>query len=692
MWKLVLLDWDGDAIGEFTDANNIRLNFGLSKSSNLTFETNLETPMGKEIADRDFSVIAAYKQRESDGDWRLKFVGPVLSTEEIADNNIPTIAVTAVDAYWRLSKRIVNNNLNEGRGERGVPASPTLDGYILACDTGNHRILKFNEPDATLDKTIGSLGSGNGQFNTPQGVAVDKLTNNYYVADTNNYRIQKFDANDNYVTKWGSNGTGAGQFGADMRGIAVDKDGNVWVGDRVNQRLQKFDPYGNVLLVINGNSNHPLDFIYDVIAYEDKILACDLGGTLSPLNYYGVQVFSVEGNYLGRLSEGLLPNYSVAPAQTSDALDYNKSGPLGNLKKAYAHYSSFFGTDLSVGQIDNNNDLISIGLYALFGSANGTLKVLNQLPYQDYIYLAVSESGVSSSIKVFKSDILARDILTPATPVKTYSSFGTGTGQSKDLKYFDFTFPKSKTGIQVARDAITNTNTIDGNSWVKNPSIYGSSPYVVIDYGTWGGFKKISDIIEELAGNFEWKMVPIIENAGTSNVKFGTFETAEIMGTNKSSTVNFEYGTNRLNAKNYTIRKTIESLANKASYPAAGYVPYDISSTDSTSVSSVGLFEEVLSGSVVVPELRAELTQLSITLRKNPRILVEIQPIRSDQSDAIGGSVPIPLEDYEPGDIIGIKIIDNNNERIDGEARLYDIEINVDNNGKEEATLKLYIE
>lgn len=37
----------------------------------------------------------------------------------------------------------------------------------------------------------GSYGSGDGQFISPQGIAVDSL-GNVYVADTGNHRIQKF--------------------------------------------------------------------------------------------------------------------------------------------------------------------------------------------------------------------------------------------------------------------------------------------------------------------------------------------------------------------------------------------------------------------------------------------------------------------------------------------------------------------
>ena len=42
-----------------------------------------------------------------------------------------------------------------------------------------------------------------------------------YVADYGNNRIQKFDSNGNFITKWGSKGTGDGQFDYPT-GIAVD--------------------------------------------------------------------------------------------------------------------------------------------------------------------------------------------------------------------------------------------------------------------------------------------------------------------------------------------------------------------------------------------------------------------------------------------------------------------------------------
>src|SRR5262249_28677636 len=51
--------------------------------------------------------------------------------------------------------------------------------------------------------TFGSQGSGAGQFQTPIGVAVAPTSGAVYVADSGNARVQKFDANGNFVAAWG---------------------------------------------------------------------------------------------------------------------------------------------------------------------------------------------------------------------------------------------------------------------------------------------------------------------------------------------------------------------------------------------------------------------------------------------------------------------------------------------------------
>ena len=69
---------------------------------------------------------------------------------------------------------------------------------------------------------------------------------NIYVADTYNQRIQKFDRNGTFLTKWGSYGTNDGQF-IYPRGVAVDSSNNVYVADSENSCIQKFNGSGTLL-------------------------------------------------------------------------------------------------------------------------------------------------------------------------------------------------------------------------------------------------------------------------------------------------------------------------------------------------------------------------------------------------------------------------------------------------------------
>ncbi|MDE1764418.1 MAG: PEFG-CTERM sorting domain-containing protein, partial [Thaumarchaeota archaeon] len=86
----------------------------------------------------------------------------------------------------------------------------------------------------------GSMGTGNGQFNSPQGIAVDSV-GDVYVTDTGNYRVEKFTSTGQFITKFGTLGTNNGQFGAPS-GIVVDSSGDVYVSDASEDHpnIQKF--------------------------------------------------------------------------------------------------------------------------------------------------------------------------------------------------------------------------------------------------------------------------------------------------------------------------------------------------------------------------------------------------------------------------------------------------------------------
>jgi DNA-binding beta-propeller fold protein YncE len=79
----------------------------------------------------------------------------------------------------------------------------------------------------------------------PEAVAVDGQ-GNVYVADQLSYVVQKFTADGEFESEWGSYGGGHGQFGP-IGGLATDAAGNVYVVDSSHNRIEKFDPSGQFL-------------------------------------------------------------------------------------------------------------------------------------------------------------------------------------------------------------------------------------------------------------------------------------------------------------------------------------------------------------------------------------------------------------------------------------------------------------
>ncbi len=162
-----------------------------------------------------------------------------------------------------------------GDGQFLEPKAVTVDaaGNIYVADSLNHRIQKFDAAGRFLLKW-GVKGEGDGQLNEPWGVAVDKA-GNVYVADTWNYRIQKFDASGAFLAKWGAFGDTRGQAGGQPgvfygpRAIVLDRDGNVLVMDTGNKRIQKFDKDGKFLAQFGtvgtdeGRFNEPVGLTLD---------------------------------------------------------------------------------------------------------------------------------------------------------------------------------------------------------------------------------------------------------------------------------------------------------------------------------------------------------------------------------------------------------------------------------------------
>ena len=91
------------------------------------------------------------------------------------------------------------------------------------------------------------MGSGNGEFNQIVGIATDS-SNNVYVTDRYNLRVEKFTSDGDFVKSWGSDCQGARVFCSEPQGITTDTSDNVYVTEYNAGRVSKFTSDGNLIL------------------------------------------------------------------------------------------------------------------------------------------------------------------------------------------------------------------------------------------------------------------------------------------------------------------------------------------------------------------------------------------------------------------------------------------------------------
>lgn len=156
----------------------------------------------------------------------------------------------------------------KGEGELETPTGVAVDaaGNIVVVDTDNHRVQVY-DPQGKFLSGFGKQGNGNGEFYRPSHIKIDPK-GRIFVSDTGNNRIQLFDAKGKYLSSIGSVGSKPGLF-AEPKGIALDQAGNLWVVDRRNHRLQKFGPDGRFIGVygkqgpLKGEFSFPEDMTFD---------------------------------------------------------------------------------------------------------------------------------------------------------------------------------------------------------------------------------------------------------------------------------------------------------------------------------------------------------------------------------------------------------------------------------------------
>lgn len=198
--------------------------------------------------------------------------------------------------------------------------------YLIVVDRDRHLVSRA-DLDGNPVWTVGTpdqAADAMGYFNRPtdSGIAPN---GDIYVADGyGNARVHQFSSSGEHIRSWGSSGVAPGQFHLPHGARVIERDGqpNVYICDRENWRIQRFSLEGEYLGKVTG-FRQPGDIIVDAegvryvpelqghvaILDQDDHTIAKLGGerNTEPGNFFAPHTVALDSQgslYVGEVLEG----------------------------------------------------------------------------------------------------------------------------------------------------------------------------------------------------------------------------------------------------------------------------------------------------------------------------------------------------------------------------------------------------
>ena len=186
------------------------------------------------------------------------------------------------------------------RGDRPeqmiCPAGVAVDDTDNIYVSSKHKLQKFTSI-GELIKCIGRRGSKEAEFDDPRGVTIH--SNQVYVCDKDNHRIQVFDLDLNYIRSIGSPGRGRGELDCPYD-VAFDTAGNMYVVEWGNDRVQVMDSSGQFIRLFGQEGEGKLSCPTALHIADKYVYASDMDN-------HCIAVYETCGQYVtsfGRYGEG----------------------------------------------------------------------------------------------------------------------------------------------------------------------------------------------------------------------------------------------------------------------------------------------------------------------------------------------------------------------------------------------------
>ncbi len=211
-------------------------------SDNITIQYKINTIRFRRVRDSyspELSEFVLSEEHRSSTMGRYRFPKPV----DLATDGEKNIYITSFSS-GKIIKIDANGNgvsiYNAGIRSKLFGIDIYRD-KIAVSDFQKDRVYLMNLNFEDI-KIVGDSGNADGNFHGPEGLCFD-TRGNIYVVDSGNHRVQKFDAQGNFILKFGEYGDYEGQLNNPTD--VVYYRGKIYVTDTGNKRLSCFDDSGN---------------------------------------------------------------------------------------------------------------------------------------------------------------------------------------------------------------------------------------------------------------------------------------------------------------------------------------------------------------------------------------------------------------------------------------------------------------